>query len=85
MGLANRLVEPGRALPASLELAHQLAKFPQICLRGDRMSSYQQWNLDQVEALKLETEIGLETIKSGETGRGARRFAEGAGRHGEFE
>jgi len=85
MGLANRLVDPGDALSVALELAHELSNFPQICLRGDRMSSYRQWELGQADALKLETEIGRETIKSGETLLGARRFAAGAGRHGEFE
>jgi enoyl-CoA hydratase len=85
MGLANRLVEPGTALAEALVLAHQLAKFPQLCLRSDRLSSYQQWDLDQAEALKLETKLGLETIRSGETLEGARRFASGAGRHGSFD
>ena len=85
MGLANRLVEPGTALAEALVLAHQLAKFPQRCLRSDRLSSYQQWDLDQAEALKLETKLGLETIRSGETLEGARRFASGAGRHGSFD
>lgn len=85
MGLANRLVEPGTALQEALALAQQLASFPQRCLRSDRLSSYQQWELDQSEALKLETRLGLEVIKSGETAEGARRFADGAGRHGQFE
>jgi len=85
MGLANRLVEPGTALQEAVALAQQLASFPQRCLRSDRLSSYQQWELDQAEALKLETRLGLEVIKSGETAEGARRFADGAGRHGQFE
>lgn len=85
MGLANRLVEPGTALQEALVLAHQLAKFPQRCLRSDRLSSYQQWELDQAQALVLETKLGLETIRSGETLEGAKRFADGAGRHGSFE
>ena len=85
MGLANRLVEPGTALQEAVALAQQLASFPQRCLRSDRLSSYQQWELDQAEALKLETRLGLEGIKSGETAEGARRFADGAGRHGQFE
>ncbi|MFT5696326.1 MAG: enoyl-CoA hydratase [Myxococcota bacterium] len=85
MGLANRLVEPGTALQEALVLANQLANFPQRCLRSDRLSSYQQWDLDQEDALKLETRLGLETIKSGETLEGAKRFAAGAGRHGKFE
>src|SRR5947207_6947404 len=45
MGLANCLVEPGRALETTLELAHSLAAFPQGCLRADRLSAYEQWSL----------------------------------------
>lgn len=85
MGLANRLVEPGQALSAALELAEQLAAFPQRCLRSDRLSSYEQWSLPIPEALALETRYGRETIESGETLAGAKRFADGAGRHGRFE
>lgn len=84
MGLANRLTEPGGALEAAVELAHQLAAFPQVCLRGDRRSSYEQWSLDLPDALANETEIGLAAIESGETLEGAQRFAGGAGRHGQF-
>ena len=85
MGLVNRLVEPGQALPAAVELAQQLAAFPQRCLRSDRLSCYDQWPLPVEEALVLETRYGLETIESGETAAGAARFAAGAGRHGRFE
>jgi enoyl-CoA hydratase/carnithine racemase len=84
MGLANRLVPKGRALEEARALARQLAAFPQRCLRGDRMSSYKQWELSLPEALRLETEIGMEVIRSGETLEGATRFAKGAGRHGSF-
>lgn len=82
MGLANRLVEPGSALGAAIELARQIASFPQGCMRSDRRSSYDQWSLDLPDALRRETELGLETIRSGETLAGAQRFASGAGRHG---
>jgi enoyl-CoA hydratase len=85
MGVANRLVEPGTALTEAVRLAHSLARFPQRCLRSDRMSSYQQWALDLPAALQNETRRGLEVISSGETGTGALRFAKGAGRHGSFE
>ena len=85
MGLANRLVEPGRALPEAVELAGQLARFPQRCLRSDRMSSYRQWDLPLDAALGEEFRLGLETIRSGETRAGAERFARGAGRHGSFD
>ena len=85
MGLANRLVEPGTALAHATELARQLAAFPQRCLRSDRLSSYRQWDLGLEPALELETRMGLDVIRSGETQAGASRFAGGAGRHGEFE
>ena len=85
MGLANRLVEPGAAVEEAIALAEQLSRFPQRCLRGDRMSAYRQWSLGLEEALAEEMRIGLGVIESGETAAGARRFAEGAGRHGAFE
>lgn len=85
MGLANRLVEPGQTLETALELCEQLARFPQRCLRGDRLSSYRQWDLSLDAALLEESRIGLEVIRSGETLEGAARFASGRGRHGRFD
>jgi enoyl-CoA hydratase len=85
MGLANRVVPPGGTLAAAVELGKEIARFPQGCLRSDRRSSYDQWSLDLDAALLHETELGLETIHSGETLEGAMRFAAGAGRHGSFE
>src|SRR4051794_3872224 len=82
MGLANRLSEPGEALADALALAHQLAELPQRCMRNDRLSSYEQWDMGLVDALSRETQLGLEVIASGETQAGAARFAGGAGRHG---
>ena len=82
MGLANRLVEPGEARDAAVALAHDLALLPQRCMRTDRQSAIAQWSLDLGEALSLETDVGLETIRSGETLHGASRFRDGAGRHG---
>ena len=84
MGLANRLTDPGRALDEALALAHQLAAFPQVCLRSDRLSAYEQWAMDGDEALGNETRRGLAVIRSGETIAGAARFAAGEGRHGQF-
>jgi enoyl-CoA hydratase len=82
MGLANRIVEPGHALTAAVELAQQLASLPQGCMRSDRRSSYEQWDLSLDDALARETDLGLEVIRSGETQAGAARFAAGEGRHG---
>ena len=85
MGLANRLTAKGEALTGAIELAQQLCEFPQMCMRNDRLSAYQQWDKDLDEALLLETNLGLEVIKSGETKEGASRFAAGKGRHGNFD
>ncbi len=85
MGLANRLVEPGRALAEACELAAQIARFPQRCLRNDRLSAYEQWSLDLPRALANETRLGMQVIASGETRAGATRFAGGEGRHGRFD
>jgi enoyl-CoA hydratase len=82
IGLANRVVAPGGALEAAVELAAQIAALPQICLRSDRTSSYDQWSLDLGAALTNETRLGRATIASGETRDGATRFARGEGRHG---
>lgn len=85
MGLANRLAQPGSALDEARDLARQLCAFPQLCMRSDRLSSYEQWNLPLEEALKHETELGRRVIESGETLEGASRFASGKGRHGQFD
>jgi enoyl-CoA hydratase len=85
IGLANRLVQPGSAVRVALDLARDIARFPQHCLRSDRESSYDQWSLSLDEALLRETELALTTIASGESLDGAMRFAGGEGRHGSFE
>ena len=82
MGLVNRSVPAGTALATARVLAHEIAALPQGCLRNDRRSSFEQWNLSLPEALANETKLGLETIMSGETLAGAARFAGGEGRHG---
>jgi enoyl-CoA hydratase len=85
MGLANRLTDPGGSLAAATILAQGLAQFPQLCLRSDRLSSYRQWGMDLDTALIEETRLGREVVSSGETRDGATRFAEGKGRHGDFD
>ena len=85
IGLANRKVPAGQALPAALELAAQIAAFPQQCLRNDRASVIAQHGLPLREALAQEFALGLATLQSGETVEGATRFAQGAGRHGRFD
>ncbi|MGY3619591.1 crotonase/enoyl-CoA hydratase family protein [Bradyrhizobium sp. USDA 10063] len=84
MGLANRLVPKGEARAQAIALAKEIARFPQQCLRADRLSALRQWDLEEEEAIINEMRGGLEVIASGETLAGAARFASGAGRHGAF-
>jgi enoyl-CoA hydratase len=83
MGLANRLTEPGDALPVAIELAAELSALPQLCLRADRASSYEQWGLALDDAIQAELRHGLDVLRSGESIAGVARFTAGAGRHGE--
>ena len=85
MGLANQIVEPGTSRLEAEALAEQLSRFPQRCLLNDRRSAYEQWEFSVEEAMKNEFQLGLVTIQSGETMKGAGRFSEGAGRHGAFD
>lgn len=84
MGLVNRVVANGAALPTALQLAHQLAGFPQSCMLADRESAYRQWNLPLTEALRQEGAHGYQIVFE-EGAAGAAQFSGGAGRHGIFE
>jgi enoyl-CoA hydratase len=82
-GLANRVVPAGEALAEARRLAHELARFPQVCLRADRASSYAQWGEDIGDALRREGRDGERPLRE-EAARGAARFASGLGRAGDF-
>ncbi|TFU01388.1 crotonase/enoyl-CoA hydratase family protein [Polymorphobacter arshaanensis] len=84
MGLANRVVEDGTALDAAIELATQIAAFPQTCLRGDLASAHGQWTLNEADAIAAEFALGAATLASGESVAGAQRFSRGEGRSGRF-
>ncbi|MEX0408437.1 crotonase/enoyl-CoA hydratase family protein [Aquibium sp. LZ166] len=82
IGLANRLCDEGAALEAALELAEQISRFPQSCMRADRRSAIEQWSLDVPHALANEWK-SAETFRA-EGSKGAARFASGKGRSGDF-
>jgi enoyl-CoA hydratase len=82
MGLANRVVANGTAREAAEALAAELARLPQTCLRHDRLSSYEQWDLPLPQAMANEFTRGLKTLESGEWLQGADRFGKGEGKHG---
>lgn len=81
MGLVNRVVPRDGARAEAEKLAHDLARFPQAAMRGDRLSAYEQWDLPYTAALANELRRGMPAL-TGETVNGARRFASGVGRHG---
>lgn len=84
MGLVNRVVAKGTARAEAEKLAEEISRFPQACLRNDRLSAYQQADLGYAEAMANEFAHGLATMADGATFEGASRFASGKGRSGNF-
>lgn len=82
IGLVNRLVPAGTSRSAAEALALEIAAFPQVCLREDRMSLLEQEGLAEEEALANELRHGI--VSLGEVEKGLRRFQAGEGRHGQF-
>lgn len=80
MGLANRLVPRGRALPEAIALAREIASRPQAALRSDRLSSYEQWSMPLDDALAAEYRHGMATLATGELHGGLERYAAGGWR-----
>jgi enoyl-CoA hydratase len=83
IGLANRVVPDGQSRTAAEELAGELARFPQTCMREDRLSMLEQEGLSEREAMAGELAHGILSLR--EVQAGLERFRAGAGRHGAFE
>ena len=84
IGLANRVVPSGTAREAAEQLASELARFPQLCMRHDRLSAYEQHDLPLDAAIANELRHGRIALEQ-EALDGARRFSGGVGRHGSFD
>ena len=84
MGLVNRVVPTGTARAAAESLAREIARHPELCMRGDRRSVYASFDGTFDDAMAYEFEQGRAALSS-ETLEGAKRFAEGRGRHGRFD
>jgi len=82
IGLVERVVESGMAMAEAQSIAREISAFPQSAMRGDRRSVLGQWSLSLEDATRAEYRVGIEAIASGESQEGAKRFAEGKGRHG---
>lgn len=83
IGLCEYVVPDGMARDRAEEIAHQIARFPQGCLRADRASARAQAGMAQRTALRQEWE-GSKDMVQAEGAKGAARFAGGKGRHGDF-
>jgi enoyl-CoA hydratase len=82
-GLANRVVGVGESLAAAQALAAELARFPQMCLREDRLSLLEQEGQSELAAMAGELRHGHRSLT--EVQAGLDRFRAGTGRHGTFE
>jgi len=83
IGLCERLAQHGKSREVAEQLAHEIARFPQACLRADRRSVWLQEGLSEREGLRAEWECSARVVEQ-EGIAGARRFADGHGRHGDF-
>jgi enoyl-CoA hydratase len=82
-GLADRVVPASQALAAAQELAQEITRFPQTCMRTDRASALNQWSASLEAALGYEAREGLKPLMA-EALSGAAKFAGGLGRGGDF-
>lgn len=83
-GLANRVVADGTSREEAEQLAAQIAEFPQVCMRHDRLSAYEQLGLPFAAAIQNELSHGREALRSPELREALAKFMAGKGRHGEF-
>ena len=83
IGLCEYVTPKGGARKKAEELAREIARFPQVCVRADRRSAIRSHGLSVREALIQEWYNGREAlIRDGVAG--ASRFKSGLGRHGDF-
>ena len=83
IGLVNRVVADGSSRAAAEELARELARFPQTCMREDRLSLLEGLGLPEARAMRGEFEHGVRSLT--EVEGGLERFRSGEGRGGSFE
>jgi enoyl-CoA hydratase len=84
IGLCEYVTPKGGARAKAEAIAHEIARFPQICVRADRRSAIKSHGLGVREALIQEWYNGREALKVDGV-EGAARFKSGLGRHGDFE
>ncbi|MFL5142005.1 MAG: crotonase/enoyl-CoA hydratase family protein, partial [Microvirga sp.] len=83
IGLAERIAPKHRSRDVAEALAHEIARFPQACVRADRRSVYRAHGLPVAEALRSEWQTSVHVLEE-EGVAGAARFSSGKGRGGDF-
>jgi len=83
IGACEHVVGDGKSREFAEAMAHEIARFPQACVRADRRSAHMQQGLSLREAMRREWHNGIPALVA-EGAEGARRFATGKGRHGDF-
>jgi enoyl-CoA hydratase len=83
IGACEHVVPEGKSREFAEAMAHEIARFPQACMRADRRSAYSQQGLTLREAMRKEWYNGFPAFVA-EGAEGAARFASGKGRHGDF-
>ena len=83
IGACEKVVPDGKSREFAEAMAHEIARFPQACVRADRRSAYMQQGLSLREAMRKEWYNGIPAFVA-EGAEGAKRFASGKGRHGDF-
>jgi enoyl-CoA hydratase len=85
MGLANRVVADGSSRQEAEKLAYEISRFPQECMRNDRLSAYEQFSMDIPNAFTNEFKHGVSSLNSPQFFEGVKRYGDGKGRKGSFE
>lgn len=83
IGLAEYVVPEGESRQKAQALAHDIARFPQQCMRADVASAKAAYGLGLRDALEQEYLSGKAMVRA-EGISGAQRFSDGAGRSGDF-
>jgi enoyl-CoA hydratase len=76
LGLINRVVADGEALPEARRIADRIAAAGPLAVRAVKRSVQETEGLPEAEALKVEMEIGLAVFASEDAREGPRAFAE---------
>ncbi len=86
IGLITRLIEPSEeVLTEAIKTARLIAKFPQNCMKLDRMNVYKSYGVEWLEQIANESGRALKSKAMKEIQVGPSKFAKGVGKHGSYD